>query len=168
MNTTKRFLLTAALFTLASETQAQFGVAALFGTDTQLGAQLSYYRPVELGEIEGLRLGGDLALYLPRKVDYGGGLVRAELTTTYYGFNANAQYALREEEERRLYALAGISYLCFSVSAGGGAVVSGLGEAGLNAGAGYELASRYGRLFGEAKLTLGGLGQVVLAAGLRF
>ena len=172
MNTTKRFLLAAALLALsfASQARAQIGVAALFGTDTQLGAQVSYYHPVHFGQLEGLRIGGDVAVYLPRKVDYGGGFARAELTTTYYELGVNAHYMLLEEEARRLYALAGLSYMRVSVSTGGdiGTFAASTGRAGLNAGAGGELASRFGRLFGEAKLTLGNLGQFVLSAGLRF
>ena len=150
---------------------AQFGVAATFATDTELGAQASYYRPIEISGFEGLRAGGDLTLYLPQSVNYGGEFARVELTYTYFEFNGNGQYDLQEQEERRIYALGGINYSWVTVSGGDDVAEVGWtsgGDAGFNVGAGGELVTGFGRLFGEAKLTLGGFGQLGILAGLRF
>src|SRR5690606_33281527 len=148
---------------------AQVGLGAVFGTDTNLGVQGSYYHPVEISDIQGLRVGGDLTFYLPDKYseDFGG--LSYSYTFTYVELNVNGQYTLKGEARRRCYALGGLNYAYVSLSGndGFGALATG-NEAGLNIGGGAELASSFGRLFGEAKCTLGGFGQLGLLVGVRF
>lgn len=149
---------------------AQLGVAGVFGSDTNLGVQVSYYRPLEVADIEDLQVGGDFSLYLPETRTFSSSY---ELTYTYFEFNANAQYTLKSEENRRFYGLGGLNYSYVSVSASdedgtfGTAYVSG-GDAGLNVGGGAELTNSMGRLFGEAKFTLGGFSQLGILVGMRF
>jgi len=154
-------LLAAGLFALAPQSaHAQLGLAAAYGADTELGAQLSYYRPINVGNVDGVRAGGDLTVYLP--TDAGGGVI--DLTYTYFEINVNGQYAFSESDKMRLYALTGANYAYLAVSGDTGFGAAGGGDAGLNLGAGAD----FGMFFGEAKFTLGGFSQLGLLVGLRF
>ncbi len=147
---------------------AQLGVALTYGTDTEIGAQVSYYRALEISDdLEGLRAGGDLTLYLPQ--DFGNEFAGIDATVTYLEVNANGQYAFEETEERRLYALGGLNYAYVTFSGDDlRGVASSNGDVGLNLGGGGELLVGFGRAFAEAKFTLGGFSQLGLLLGLRF
>lgn len=165
-----RTLFLFALLTLAvPSASAQFGIGATFGADTNLGAQASYYKTVQLADnLPELGLGGDVTLYLPDSESFGG----VEFTATYFEFNANAHYVVLPSEAFNAYVLGGLNYSYVTVSASdddgfAGALVSG-GDEGINLGGGADLPLGPGRGFAELKFTLGGFDQLSLTGGIRF
>ena len=141
---------------------AQFGVGVAYGTDTSIGGQLSFYRPIEIGGVS-VRGGGDVMVYLPESV----GAAGFEVDYMYFEVNLNSHYILLDNESVRAYGLGGLNYSYISVSSDFGTAVGG-GDTGVNLGGGAEMNVGLGRVYAEAKYNLGGFSQVGLTAGLRF
>jgi hypothetical protein len=137
---------------IAAPTDAQstaIGGGVIF-TDAEgldIGLQGGAY--VGLGNVlRGLRVGGDLELYLG--VDEG----------SFLALNGNAQYFFLMSPGLDAYALAGVAYGRFS---NGGSFT----DVGLNVGAGMELPLTFGDLYGEVKAVTGDFDRLVLGVGVR-
>jgi hypothetical protein len=98
--------------------------------------------------VPGLRVGGDLELYLG--VDDG----------SFLALNGNAHYLFLMGPGLNAYALAGVGYGRLS----NGTSVTDLG---FNLGAGMELPLTFGELYGEVKAVTGDFDRLVLGVGLR-
>jgi hypothetical protein len=133
----------------AAQSTAVGGGAILTDADwLDFGLQGGAY--VGLGNVlPGLRVGGDLELYLG--VDDG----------SFLALNGNAQYFFLLGPGLNAYGLAGIGY---------GRLSNGTSftDVGLNVGAGMELPLTFGDLYGEVKLVTGDFDRLVLGVGLRF
>lgn len=153
------------LFFLVPSAHAQFGLAFTYGTDTEIGGQISSYHAINtdvLEGLDGLRVGADLAVYAPQSL----GTV---FDVYFFELNTNAHYDLTERARARVYAVGGIHYGYALVTAedGQSALFSNEGDFGLNLGVGGQFGLRRG-LFGELKYTLGGFSQLGLTTGVRF
>lgn len=139
------------------------GVGLAFGSgvgsgslDNDLGVRIDGYYPVN----PQIRAGGDFTFYFPKSeggVDF-----------TVWELNFNGNYIFLEENELRLYGLAGINITGLNVSFNGESDSDS--EIGLNLGGGVEYPLDFADLFGELKF--GGIGgdadQFVIGAGFRF
>ncbi|MEM6878935.1 MAG: hypothetical protein AAF544_10275 [Bacteroidota bacterium] len=88
---------------------------------------------------------------------------------SFYEINLNGNYVFSDTGTALFYALAGLSIGVANVDLGPFGSASG-SDTGINLGAGGNFALGGGgtMLFGEAKYTLGGFEQLVLAAGVLF
>lgn len=88
--------------------------------------------------------------------------------TTFYDLNANAHYLFKNDEELRIYALAGINIFNVSVDFEGDSWSDD--ETGFNLGAGIEYDLTSIMLFGELKLTTGDIhdNNFLFHGGLRY
>jgi hypothetical protein len=133
----------------AAAQTAVVGGGAIF-TDAdwaEFGVQGGAY--VGLGAIlPGLRVGGDLELYLG--VDDG----------SFLALNGNAQYLFLMGPGLNAYALAGLGWGRYS---NGGSIT----DLGFNLGAGMELPLTFGDLYGEVKAVTGDFDRLVLGVGVR-
>lgn len=147
------------LFVLTTDpAQAQFRVGVAYGSDAEIGVAAGYQLPFAVDAVEGLSFGVDGIFYIPRTEGPSG----AEVETTAFEVNGNAHYPLTGN----VYGLAGLQYAYVSadVTAFGVSVSASDSQLGLNAGAGISM----GRLFGEAKYTVGGFEQLALTVGFSF
>jgi hypothetical protein len=87
--------------------RAQFGLAFTYGDFTEIGGQISLYRPLGIEAAPGLRLGGDIAGYIPQSTEFAG----TDISDTYFiESNVNAQYAFLEQGGSEVYGFGGFHY----------------------------------------------------------
>jgi outer membrane immunogenic protein len=165
------------LCTGVSHSYGQVGIGAVWGDGTDLGVVISYVSTpsllTDLIKKEGVALNADVRLYIPETTKVAG----SEVTSTFMEINLNMNYPIQfnEESNRSIYAMAGLTYGTVKVEAdiNAGQFSSNTsttsGEIGINLGAGMQmpLGEKY-KLFVEPKITLGGLEQLSVAAGIRF
>lgn len=91
-----------------------------------------------------------------------------EGSITFFDININAHYIFKNDEDLRIYALAGIN--SFNFEAKGGGVTESGDETGFNIGAGIEYDIGSVMLFGELKMTTGDVhdSKFIIHAGIRY
>lgn len=163
-------LVLATLMLATGSAQAQTGLAFAYGADTEIGGQISFYKTLDVFDgVDGLRVGGDIAGYVPQSETFSG----LEVTSYFFEINSNLKYDFLNPGRVDVYGLLGFnySYLIVDVSDEEGNTVlfadSNEGDPGLNLGIGAAIGGRLG-LFGELKATLGGFDQVGIVTGVRF
>jgi opacity protein-like surface antigen len=178
-------VLAAALALTAFPAQAQvvYGGGAIYAADPgppDLGIQGGVY--VGLASVlPGLRLGGDMELYLPHTRSDTGFGASFESTLNIMGVNANAQYFFLRGGVHA-YGLVGMGYTRMSAQLIQNGQTTNEAETnlGVNLGGGVELPVTFGRLYAEGKIVtehgtrtmaaspFPSPGRAVFGAGIRF
>lgn len=144
-----------------------FGIIFAYSTSTQAqdikaGGGLAYGSEVEA---IGIQVGGvyniteevsgaaDLIIFFPDNYDW-------------WTLNINGHYEFHDENNMRVYGLAGLNYATWEFDSGQGSFSNS--ELGLNLGGGAEMGLDFANIYGELKYILGDADQLVISAGLRF
>lgn len=149
-------------FSLKAQQSIKAGLFAGYGTQIESPA-LGLIG--EFGIKDKITVSPSFAYYFLEKNDFA--------KTTFWEFNANANYYFSETEKLSVYGLAGLNYAHSSVkiNAGGafGNIDGSSGRVGVNIGAGGNL--NIGSLitpFAEIKYTLAGAEQLGIFAGIKY
>lgn len=146
------FILTFNTSSYAQEAGAlKVGGGIIYGTEVeaigvQAGAKYAF-----TPKISGA---ADFAIFFPKNYDW-------------WELNANGHYHFMNEENMRIYGLAGLNYATVKIDLGQFGSASN-SEVGLNLGGGAEFGTDFADIYTELKYVLGNSDQLALSAGLRF
>jgi hypothetical protein len=118
------------------------GVALVFGTEpSTLGLQGNVFVPVPM--LKGLRLGGDLVMYLP--------FSEGNVNLFWFSLNPGGQFVFDVGVPIHPYVEAGLAIVIIHESVKGGGGTNTDTELGLNIGGGAEYDLGFGRAFGALR-----------------
>lgn len=161
------FLLVSGLSCVYSQsTQGDFNMGAGFGygfdlEEPSLGLNANY------AVADNFRVAGDFIYFFIGDVRFN----EASIKTTALELNLNLHYLMLNRENFNIYALTGLNYIYFNVSASVQDSQNSLSatEAGINLGSGLEMnITPTIKLFSEGKYAFGDASQFILNGGLRF